>query len=45
MMTLRQAHALLPASALVGAADVRVARVHSDTRSLRPGDFFVARRG
>ncbi|HJV64067.1 MAG TPA: UDP-N-acetylmuramoyl-tripeptide--D-alanyl-D-alanine ligase [Albitalea sp.] len=45
MMTLRQAHALLPSSALVGDADVRIARVHSDTRSLRAGDLFVALKG
>ncbi|MDH3209366.1 MAG: UDP-N-acetylmuramoyl-tripeptide--D-alanyl-D-alanine ligase [Burkholderiaceae bacterium] len=44
-MTLVQAHALLPASQLVGDADVGIARVHSDTRSLRSGDLFVALRG
>jgi UDP-N-acetylmuramoyl-tripeptide--D-alanyl-D-alanine ligase len=45
MMTLGQAHALLPASALIGAADIALERVHSDTRSIRPGDLFVALRG
>jgi UDP-N-acetylmuramoyl-tripeptide--D-alanyl-D-alanine ligase len=45
MMTLAQAHALLPDSRLVGAADVRFERVHSDSRSLQPGDLFVALRG
>jgi UDP-N-acetylmuramoyl-tripeptide--D-alanyl-D-alanine ligase len=45
MMTLAQAHALLPASVLVGDGAVHVQRVHSDTRSLRPGDLFVALRG
>lgn len=45
MMTLALAHALLPGSTLVGAPDTLVARVHSDTRSLRPGDLFVALRG
>jgi UDP-N-acetylmuramoyl-tripeptide--D-alanyl-D-alanine ligase len=45
MMTLGQAHALLPASVLVGAADVAIQRVHSDTRSLQAGDLFVAIRG
>jgi len=45
MMTLAQAHALLPASALVGDGAVAIRRVHSDTRTLRPGDLFVALRG
>ena len=45
MMTLAQAHALLPASTLVGDGAVEVRRVHSDTRSLRAGDFFVALKG
>ena len=45
MMSLRQAHALLPSSALVGDADVQILRVHSDTRTLRPGDLFVALTG
>jgi len=48
MMTLRQAHALLPGSSLVGLsadADVRIVRVHSDTRSLQHGDLFVALKG
>jgi len=45
MMTLAQAHALLPGSRLVGDADTAVLRVHSDTRSLRSGDLFVALRG
>ena len=42
MMTLAQAHALLPASTLIGDGSVSVQRVHSDTRSLQPGDLFVA---
>ena len=45
MMLLSQAHALLPASKLVGDGAVEVRRVHSDTRSLRAGDFFVALKG
>ena len=45
MMTLAQAQALLPDSRLVGAGDIRFERVHSDTRSLRAGDLFVALRG
>ncbi len=45
MMTLREAQALLPGARLVGDAAVTVQRVHSDTRSLRGGDLFVALRG
>ena len=45
MMTLAQAHALLPGSVLVGDAGVEFARVHSDTRTLRAGDLFVALKG
>ncbi len=45
MMTLAQAHALLPGSRLVGDGSLRIARVHSDTRTLQPGDLFVALRG
>jgi len=45
MMTLAQAHALLPHSALVGHGDIKIDRVHSDTRTLRQGDLFVALKG
>ena len=45
MATLAQLHALLPASRLVGDGSVAIERVHSDTRSLQPGDLFVALRG
>jgi UDP-N-acetylmuramoyl-tripeptide--D-alanyl-D-alanine ligase len=45
MMTLAQAHTLLPGSALVGDGAQRFARVHSDTRTLQAGDLFVALRG
>ncbi|MGI9152636.1 MAG: UDP-N-acetylmuramoyl-tripeptide--D-alanyl-D-alanine ligase, partial [Rubrivivax sp.] len=45
LMTLAQAHALLPASTLVGDGSTPILRVHSDTRSLAPGDLFVALRG
>ena len=45
MMTLAQAHGLLPHAALVGDGEVTILRVHSDTRSLRPGDLFVALQG
>ena len=45
MMTLAQAHALLPHSTLVGAGTTPFLRVHSDTRTLRAGDLFVALKG
>jgi UDP-N-acetylmuramoyl-tripeptide--D-alanyl-D-alanine ligase len=45
MMTLAQAHSMLPGSALVGDGALQIQRVHSDTRSLRPGDLFVALKG
>ncbi len=45
MATLRQLHALLPGSRLVGDASIAIERVHTDTRSLRAGDLFVALRG
>ncbi|WP_051243506.1 UDP-N-acetylmuramoyl-tripeptide--D-alanyl-D-alanine ligase [Azohydromonas australica] len=45
MLTLREAQALLPGSTLVGAPDTVLSRVHTDTRSLQPGDLFVALRG
>ncbi len=46
MMTLQQAQALLPGSLLVGCRGSTVfERVHSDTRTLRAGDLFVALRG
>jgi len=45
MMTLNEAHALLPGSTLVGDGAVQVLRVHSDTRSLQGGDLFVALKG
>jgi UDP-N-acetylmuramoyl-tripeptide--D-alanyl-D-alanine ligase len=45
MMTLAQAHAWLPGSTLVGDGAVTFTRVHSDTRTLRAGDLFVALRG
>ena len=45
MMTLAQAHTLLPGSRLVGSGATALLRVHSDTRSVRAGDFFVALRG
>ena len=45
MMTLAQAHALLPGSRQVGEGATPILRVHSDTRTLQPGDLFVALRG
>jgi UDP-N-acetylmuramoyl-tripeptide--D-alanyl-D-alanine ligase len=45
MMTLAQAHALLPGSTLVGDGGAIIMRVHSDTRTLRAGDLFVALKG
>ncbi|MFT3664672.1 UDP-N-acetylmuramoyl-tripeptide--D-alanyl-D-alanine ligase [Piscinibacter sp.] len=45
MATLARLHALLPGSRLVGDGATVVERVHSDTRSLRAGDLFVALRG
>lgn len=45
MMTLQQATGLLPSAQLVGEGSLPFLRVHSDTRSLRPGDLFVALRG
>ncbi len=45
MMSLAQAHALLPGSTLLGDGATRISRVHSDTRTLRAGDLFVALKG
>jgi len=45
MMTLQQALQWLPSARLVGDGSVGFQRVHSDTRSLRPGDLFVALKG
>ena len=44
-MTLGEAHALLPGSTLLGDPATPILRVHSDTRTLRAGDLFVALRG
>ncbi|MCW7537368.1 bifunctional UDP-N-acetylmuramoyl-L-alanyl-D-glutamate--2,6-diaminopimelate ligase MurE/UDP-N-acetylmuramoyl-tripeptide--D-alanyl-D-alanine ligase MurF [Aquabacterium sp. A7-Y] len=45
MMTLALAHSLLKGATLEGDPEVQIERVHSDTRSLRPGDLFVALKG
>ncbi len=45
MMSLAQAQALLPQAKLVGQGSAQILRVHTDTRSLQPGDLFVALKG
>ena len=45
MMTLAQAQAFLPGAQLHGDGATALRRVHSDSRSLREGDLFVALRG
>ena len=45
MFTLAQALYWIPGSKLVGDGSQAVARVHSDTRTLQPGDLFVALKG
>ena len=45
LMTLAQAHALVPGSQPVGDPATGFVRVHADTRTLRAGDLFVALRG
>ena len=49
MMTLQQAADWLTQSGMavkvVGDTSVCIARVHTDTRSLQPGDLFVDSRG
>jgi UDP-N-acetylmuramoyl-tripeptide--D-alanyl-D-alanine ligase len=45
MMTLAEAGAMLPGAQLVGDGGTAFTRVHSDSRSLRAGDLFVALRG
>jgi UDP-N-acetylmuramoyl-tripeptide--D-alanyl-D-alanine ligase len=45
MMPLRRAFAWLHGATLVGDGDTPVMRVHTDTRSLSPGDLFVALQG
>ncbi|NUZ08930.1 UDP-N-acetylmuramoyl-tripeptide--D-alanyl-D-alanine ligase [Schlegelella sp. ID0723] len=44
-MTLGDAARMLPEARLVGDPATPLARVHSDTRTLQPGDLFVALRG
>ncbi|WP_198968978.1 UDP-N-acetylmuramoyl-tripeptide--D-alanyl-D-alanine ligase [Xylophilus sp. ASV27] len=45
MMTLAQAFAWTGGLRMVGSGTLPVVRVHTDTRSLHPGDLFVALRG
>ncbi len=45
MFTLAQALPWIPGGALMGDGAVAVERVHSDTRTLQPGDLFVALKG
>lgn len=45
MATLGDLATLLPDTVLVGDAATPIHRVHSDTRTLQPGDLFVALRG
>ncbi|WP_454904651.1 UDP-N-acetylmuramoyl-tripeptide--D-alanyl-D-alanine ligase [Variovorax gossypii] len=44
-ITLAQAQQWIPGSRLVGDASTVIARVHTDTRTLAPGDLFVALKG
>jgi UDP-N-acetylmuramoyl-tripeptide--D-alanyl-D-alanine ligase len=45
MLTLQQALGWLPAARLTGDGQLAVTRVHTDSRSLQPGDLFVALAG
>ncbi len=45
MFTLEQALRWIPGGFLVGDGSTAVQRVHGDTRTLQPGDLFVALRG
>ncbi|MDD5335027.1 MAG: bifunctional UDP-N-acetylmuramoyl-L-alanyl-D-glutamate--2,6-diaminopimelate ligase MurE/UDP-N-acetylmuramoyl-tripeptide--D-alanyl-D-alanine ligase MurF [Rhodoferax sp.] len=45
MLTLEQARQWLGTARLVGRGEVSFRRVHSDTRTVEPGDLFVALRG
>jgi UDP-N-acetylmuramoyl-tripeptide--D-alanyl-D-alanine ligase len=45
MMTLAQAAQWMPGASLQGPATTEILRVHTDTRSIEPGDLFVALRG
>ena len=44
-ITLARIQQWIPGSRLVGSGDIVIARVHTDTRTLAPGDLFVALKG
>src|SRR5690606_25822600 len=44
-LTLAQAQAWIPGAQRVGDAQTAISRVHTDTRTLAPGDLFVALKG
>ncbi len=45
MTSLQQVRQWLGAPTLIGSAEVKFTRVHTDSRSVEPGDLFVALRG
>ena len=45
MMSLHQAQDWLPSACLKGSGAVEFQRVHTDTRTIKPGDLFVALKG
>ena len=45
MMSLQQALDWVPGATLWGDSSIKVTRVHTDTRTVQSGDFFVALRG
>ncbi|ARV20108.1 UDP-N-acetylmuramoyl-tripeptide--D-alanyl-D-alanine ligase [Curvibacter sp. AEP1-3] len=45
MMTLSHALKLIPGATLVGDGSTSIHRVHTDTRTIEPGDLFVALQG
>jgi UDP-N-acetylmuramoyl-tripeptide--D-alanyl-D-alanine ligase len=45
MMQLQSALQWLPSARLVGGGETTIDRVHSDTRTIEPGDLFVALKG
>ena len=45
MMTVNPALDCLPGSQLLGDGSARIQRVHTDTRSIEPGDLFLALKG
>src|SRR3569832_322564 len=45
MLSLQQASHLIPDAKIIGDGNTPITRVHSDTRTLEPGDLFVALKG